>query len=187
MLYAFRKFGVALIGAALVALLSLLPAAASTDSGGGGYGSMGGYGMRNSYGSMGSTRMGSYGSMGGYGSRNSYGSMRNYGSSNGYGSKSYGSSNSYSNSYSHVRTILYWVRFGDTLGGIAFRFHTTVGAILRVNPGIQDPNLIFAGMKVWVPAGAMPLYGTSYGGSGGSSYGASGGSSYGGSMSGSGY
>jgi hypothetical protein len=180
MSYMFRKFGAALIGAALVSLLSLLPAAASADSAGGGYGSMGGYGSRNSYGAMGSMRMGSYGSGGSYGSRNSFGTG-SYGSN--YGPRSYGSGNYSSNS--HVRTVLYWVRFGDTLGGIAFRFHTTVGAILQVNPGIHDPNLIFAGMKIWVPFGAMPLYGTTYGGS--SSYGAGGSGSYGGSMSGSGY
>ena len=36
---------------------------------------------------------------------------------------------------------------GDTLSGIAFRFNTTVTALLSANPSITNPNLIYPG---WV-------------------------------------
>ncbi len=47
---------------------------------------------------------------------------------------------------------VYVVQKGDTLFLIARRFGTTVGAILKVNPEIKDPNLIFPGQKILIPA-----------------------------------
>jgi len=58
----------------------------------------------------------------------------------------------------------YTVRPGDTLAIIAWRFNTTVSAILAVNPQITNPNLIYAGQVLNLPAG------TSGGGTGVSSY-----------------
>lgn len=45
------------------------------------------------------------------------------------------------------------VQAGDTLGAIADRFGTTVEELLRLNPQITDPNVIFAGQTLEVPGG----------------------------------
>ncbi|MBS4031896.1 MAG: DUF3794 domain-containing protein [Clostridiales bacterium] len=47
---------------------------------------------------------------------------------------------------------VYIVQKGDTLFKIAQRFRTTVDAILAANPEIKDPNLIFPGQKIIIPA-----------------------------------
>ncbi|MBS3901594.1 MAG: DUF3794 domain-containing protein [Dethiobacter sp.] len=47
---------------------------------------------------------------------------------------------------------VYVVQKGDTLFKIAIRFNTTVAAILAANPEIKDPNLIFPGQKILIPA-----------------------------------
>jgi LysM repeat protein len=44
----------------------------------------------------------------------------------------------------------YAIAWGDTLGGIAARFLTTVGSLAAYN-GIGNPNLIFAGQHVCIP------------------------------------
>jgi tyrosinase len=49
----------------------------------------------------------------------------------------------------------YVVQRGDTLRIIANRFGTTVDAILRVNPQITNPNLIFVGQRINLPEGAV--------------------------------
>lgn len=48
---------------------------------------------------------------------------------------------------------VYTVQKGDTLRKIADRFNTTVDAILRVNPQIGNPNLIYTGQVINLPAG----------------------------------
>jgi hypothetical protein len=45
----------------------------------------------------------------------------------------------------------YTVRSGDTLSSIATRFHTTVNAILKVNPKITNPNVISVGQVINLP------------------------------------
>lgn len=47
---------------------------------------------------------------------------------------------------------VYIVQKGDTLFKIAQRFGVTVEDILRANPEIKDPNLIFPGQKILIPA-----------------------------------
>lgn len=49
----------------------------------------------------------------------------------------------------------YTVRRGDTLSSIAWRFGTTVQAIVQAN-GIVNPNVIFAGQVFWIPSGTGP-------------------------------
>jgi LysM repeat protein len=48
----------------------------------------------------------------------------------------------------------YTVQSGDTLRIIAARFSTTVEAILKVNPGITNANLIYVGQGINLPATA---------------------------------
>ena len=47
---------------------------------------------------------------------------------------------------------VYIVQPGDTLFKIAQRFGTTVDAIVAANPEITDPNMIFPGQKILIPA-----------------------------------
>ena len=47
----------------------------------------------------------------------------------------------------------YYVQKGDTLRKIASKFSTTVDAILRVNPQISNPNVIYVGQAITIPAG----------------------------------
>ena len=46
----------------------------------------------------------------------------------------------------------YYVVKGDTLRKIAAKFNTTVEAILRVNPQITNPNVIYVGQAIAIPA-----------------------------------
>jgi lysozyme len=48
-------------------------------------------------------------------------------------------------------TITYTVKAGDTLSGIAAKFHTTVKAIQAINPSITNPNVIFVGQVIVIP------------------------------------
>ena len=63
-----------------------------------------------------------------------------------------------------TNTDFYYVQRGDTLKGIAIKFHTSVDELLRLNPQISDPNLIIAGQRLVVPRRAP---GTGIGGGGG--------------------
>ncbi len=47
----------------------------------------------------------------------------------------------------------YWVQRGDTLRIIAARFGTTVESILKANPQITNPNLIYVGQAISIPGG----------------------------------
>ena len=47
----------------------------------------------------------------------------------------------------------YYVQKGDTLRKIASKFSTTVQEILRVNPRISNPNLIYVGQAISIPSG----------------------------------
>lgn len=42
----------------------------------------------------------------------------------------------------------YTVKKGDTLSGIAKKYKTTVAALVKLNPQIKDPNLIYIGQKI---------------------------------------
>ena len=55
-------------------------------------------------------------------------------------------------------TRSYTVRSGDTLGGIANRFDTTVGALMGLNPQITNPDRIYAGQTIKV-SGSGPVNG----------------------------
>jgi LysM repeat protein len=46
----------------------------------------------------------------------------------------------------------YYVVQGDTLRKIAARFNTTVDVILRANPQIYNPNIIYVGQAIAIPA-----------------------------------
>ncbi len=47
----------------------------------------------------------------------------------------------------------YYVALGDTLKSLAARFGTTVDVLLSLNPSITNPNVIYEGQKLTVPAG----------------------------------
>ena len=49
---------------------------------------------------------------------------------------------------------VYYVQRGDTLRKIAARFSTTLDALLRLNPQISNPNVIYVGQAISVPSGA---------------------------------
>jgi peptidoglycan endopeptidase LytE len=51
-------------------------------------------------------------------------------------------------------TQTYYVKKGDTLRKIAEAFGTTVDTLLKLNPGIKNPNLIYVGQALKVPAAA---------------------------------
>lgn len=46
---------------------------------------------------------------------------------------------------------VYYAQRGDTLRKIAARFGTTVDAILRLNPQITNPNIIYVGQAITLP------------------------------------
>ena len=46
----------------------------------------------------------------------------------------------------------YIVRCGDTLGDIGWRYGSSALELARVN-GIRNPNLIYPGQSLWIPAG----------------------------------
>lgn len=45
----------------------------------------------------------------------------------------------------------YTIQYGDTLSGIAYRFGTTVSALMEANPYITNKNLIYAGKNLRIP------------------------------------
>ena len=47
---------------------------------------------------------------------------------------------------------IYYAVKGDTLRKIAAKFNTTVDAILKVNPQITNPNVIYVGQAISIPA-----------------------------------
>lgn len=47
----------------------------------------------------------------------------------------------------------YYVQKGDTLRKIASKFSTTVEEILKVNPQISNPNVIYVGQAIKIPTG----------------------------------
>lgn len=48
---------------------------------------------------------------------------------------------------------IYYVQRGDTLRKIAAKFGTTVDALLKINTSITNPNLIYVGQAITLPAG----------------------------------
>lgn len=48
----------------------------------------------------------------------------------------------------------YTIRSGDTLSAIASRYHTSVAALMRANPGIHNANLIHTGEQLRIPGQA---------------------------------
>jgi LysM repeat protein len=52
-----------------------------------------------------------------------------------------------------TRGQFYYAQSGDTLRKIAAKFNTTVDAILKANPQITNPNLIYVGQAISIPAG----------------------------------
>jgi LysM repeat protein len=45
----------------------------------------------------------------------------------------------------------YRIKSGDTLSGIAKRYNTDVGSLMKANPEIKDANLIYSGAKLNIP------------------------------------
>lgn len=51
-----------------------------------------------------------------------------------------------------IVTLTYTVKRGDTVGGIAKRYNTNVATLLRLNPQIRNPNRLYIGQRIRVPA-----------------------------------
>jgi LysM repeat protein len=51
---------------------------------------------------------------------------------------------------------VYTVKWGDSLNTIAMRCGVTILALLGANPGITNPNRIFAGQRLNIPGGTLP-------------------------------
>jgi peptidoglycan endopeptidase LytE len=52
----------------------------------------------------------------------------------------------------------YYAVRGDTLRKIAAKFGTTVNELIRLNPQIANPNVIYVGQAIAVPAGGASTY-----------------------------
>jgi LysM repeat protein len=50
----------------------------------------------------------------------------------------------------HQHGFWYTVRCGDTLASIAHRYRTSVGQLASINH-IHNPNVIYAGQRLWIP------------------------------------
>jgi LysM repeat protein len=50
----------------------------------------------------------------------------------------------------------YYVQRGDTLRKIAAKFSTSVDALLKLNPQISNPNVIYVGQAITVPGSSDP-------------------------------
>lgn len=55
-----------------------------------------------------------------------------------------------------LQALTYRIRFGDTLGGIARRYGTTVSALAQLN-GIRNPNRIYAGQFIRIPVSSSSV------------------------------
>jgi LysM repeat protein len=51
--------------------------------------------------------------------------------------------------HAHPRRRTYVIQHGDTLGGIAARYGTTITRLMQLNPGI-DPNALHVGQSIRV-------------------------------------
>lgn len=74
------------------------------------------------------------------------------GSSSGGSSSGGSSSGGSSGGGSKPKTKNYTVKSGDTLSEIAVDHDTTVSHLMELNPSIDDPDLIYAGQTIKVPA-----------------------------------
>ena len=45
----------------------------------------------------------------------------------------------------------YTINWGDTLSGIAVKYHTTIAVLMELNPDIKNPDKIYAGKTMLVP------------------------------------
>mgnify|MGYP003808100061 CR=1 FL=1 len=75
------------------------------------------------------------------------------GSNLSWGGVSIPTSSSSSGGYSAPTTSFssYTIKPGDTLSGIAAKSGTTVSALMQANPGITNPNVIYAGNNLVIP------------------------------------
>jgi hypothetical protein len=56
--------------------------------------------------------------------------------------------------------VAYLVQPGDTLSGIAASHGTSLAAVEAANPGLANPNMIFAGETVKIPGGSSAAQGS---------------------------
>lgn len=56
------------------------------------------------------------------------------------------------NNFSIYDQQVYRVKYGDTLSGIALKYHLTLGKILIANPDIKNANKILVGQVIKIPA-----------------------------------
>ena len=59
-----------------------------------------------------------------------------------------GGFNGYVSTSSTQAKVYYTIVSGDTLSGIAQKHGTSITSILKLNPGIKNPNVIYLGQKI---------------------------------------
>ena len=59
-----------------------------------------------------------------------------------------GGFNGYAPKTSPQTKLYYTVVSGDTLSDIAQKYGTSLASILKLNPGIKNPNVIYPGQKI---------------------------------------
>lgn len=71
----------------------------------------------------------------------------------------------------------YTIKSGDTLSGIAARYHTSVSALMKANPQIKNANLIYTGHQLNIPGSKDTFEPGRTGGHAGGTSGSTGGTS----------
>ena len=56
----------------------------------------------------------------------------------------------------HAQSTVYTVKWGDSMWKIAVKFEVGLAELIKANPSIKNPALIYVGQKIYIPE-AAPL------------------------------